>query len=69
MQWLLEKGAEVDAKDKVRGDPTEHGDPEGVGKGRWGPHPFAAMQLFLSKPWPLGGSLQGGSSGLDFGGK
>ena len=59
MQLLLEKGAEMAAKTVVRGDPTGKGDPEGMGEGRWGPHSRAGMQLFLSKPWPLGGLYRG----------
>ena len=39
VQWLLEKGAEVAAKNRVRGDPMGQGDPEGVGKGFWGASP------------------------------
>ena len=46
MQWLLEKGAEVDAKDVVRGDPTGQGGPEELEKGLWGDHPRASTQRF-----------------------
>ena len=46
MQWLLEKGAEVAAKTAVRGDPTGQGDPEGVGKGLWGPHSRSGAHRF-----------------------
>ncbi len=51
VQWLLEKGAEVDAKDNVRGDPTGQGDPEGVGKGLWGPSP-PHLERNCSSPSP-----------------
>jgi len=62
VQWLLEKGAEVDAKNRVRGDPMGQGDPEGLEKGLWGTHSRAGMQLFLSKPWPLGGLYRGAAA-------
>ena len=67
VQWLLEKGAEVDAKDRVRGDPMGQGDPEGVGEGLWGAlPPHLERNCSSPSPGPWGGSLQGGSSVLDF---
>ena len=68
VQWLLEKGAEVDAKNEVRGDPTGQRDPEEMGKGLWGDPPLRRCASFSPSHGPWRGSLQGGSSGLDLAG-
>ena len=64
MQWLLEKGAEVDAKTTVRGDPMGQGDPEGVEEGLRGTHPRAGAQLFRPQALAFGGLPYRGAAGV-----